>query len=194
MYHIKKGNKVFSAGQLVEGLFFIYQGKVKITYQRENSEQLIRLASNGEIVGHRGINKNMIYPINAIALEDSTLCFVPMESYLKLTYENKDFGYHMLMFFADELQYSEQTTYELVRKNNTEKTAYALLKFLQAFGANKDGLMGYSPTVHDISAMIYLNVDQVKKALNKLKDHSIIKTDNNEITILKAMQLEKVAV
>jgi len=192
-YTIRKDGKVFPAGQLVEGIYFIYKGKVKITYQREGKEQLIRLAKDGAIVGHRGINRQMVYPINAIALEDTTLCFMPMESFLKAISDYKDFSYQMMMFFADELERSEKESYELDRKNNTERTAYALLKFLKAFGVDDSQYLNYSPTIHELADSIHLTSGKVSQALKTLKAYDIVSGKDGNFRIEQGMALESVA-
>ncbi|MCF8232205.1 MAG: Crp/Fnr family transcriptional regulator [Bacteroidales bacterium] len=193
VYSITKGSKIFPIGQLVEGIYFIYSGKVKITYQRDGKEQLIRLAKDGAIVGHRGINQQMVYPINAVALADTTICFLPMESFFKLISENKDFSYQIMMFFADELERSEKETYELDRKNNTERTAYALLKFLKAFGVDDSQYLNYSPNVMELADTVHLTSEKVNQALKTLKAYDIVSGNDGNFRIDQGMALESVA-
>ena len=193
VYTISKGNKIFPVNQLVEGIFFIYQGKVKITYPRDGKEQLIRLAKDGAIVGHRGINQQMVYPINAVALEDTTICFMPMESFLRLISENKDFSYQIMMFFADELKNSEKDTYDLDGKNHTERTAYAFLKFLKAFGVDDTQYLTYSPLVEELAETVNISPENVNQSLKTLKAYNIIAEKEGQFRIVQGMALESVA-
>ena len=77
---IKKGKAVFKEGDPVEGIYFMYQGWVKIHKEWTHPKELIvRFAGPGDIIGHRGLGDKKNYPVSATALEDSTVCFVPEE-------------------------------------------------------------------------------------------------------------------
>src|ERR1700732_1107158 len=68
--HIKKGKPLFTEGEKVNGIFFIYSGSVKVHKQWINEKELIlRFAKTGDIVGHRGLVGGDTYPIAATALE-----------------------------------------------------------------------------------------------------------------------------
>src|SRR5438874_639047 len=72
----KKGQYLFREGDRVFGLFFIQSGKVKVISTGLNAkEQIVRLASDGHVVGHRGFGSET-YPIGAVALEDTIACFL----------------------------------------------------------------------------------------------------------------------
>ena len=69
--HFKSGDNIFTAGQKVEGLYFIKSGKVKVTREAEKGqERIVRLARDGMILGHRGFDGNWHYPVSAVALTD----------------------------------------------------------------------------------------------------------------------------
>ncbi len=193
LYEIKKGHKAFAAGQLAEGLFFIQKGKMKINYRRKEAKQLIRLAGNGDIVGHRGISQQMIYPIDAVALERSLLCFFPIESFLRIRSENKDFDFQTMMFFADELKRSEEEAYNLSKKDYIEKTAYSFLKFLQAFGVDENHSLKYSPKATELSENVNLDQENIKNGINLLIEKGIIDSKRSNFIIKNAMALESIA-
>lgn len=194
LYEIKKGHKAFAAGQLVEGLFFIQNGKMKIYYKRKKVKQLIRLAGDGDIVGHRGISQQMIYPIDAVALERSLLCFFPIESFFRIRSENRDFDFQTMMFFADELKRSEEEAYNLSKKDYIEKTAYGFLKFMQAFGVDEDHSLKYSPRATELSEIVNLDQENIKNGINLLIEKSIIDSKRSNFKIKNAMALGSVAV
>ena len=77
---IKKGKPVFTEGDPVEGIFFMYSGWVKIHQQWTHPKELIiRFAGPGDIIGHRGLGDKRNYPVSATTLEDTVICFVSEE-------------------------------------------------------------------------------------------------------------------
>ena len=67
-FHFKKGEVIFKEGDPVTGVYFVYQGKVKVHKQWGDKELIIRFANQGQIFGHRGLGHNSIYPISGTEL------------------------------------------------------------------------------------------------------------------------------
>src|SRR5665647_2450215 len=54
----KKGNYIFCEGETNYGIYFIQQGGIKVvTTSLHGREQIVRLAKEGQILGHRGLGK-----------------------------------------------------------------------------------------------------------------------------------------
>jgi CRP-like cAMP-binding protein len=67
-FHYKKGELLFAEGDKVNGIYFIYDGTVKVHKHWDNEKELIvRFAKKGDIVGHRGLGKENFYPVSATA-------------------------------------------------------------------------------------------------------------------------------
>src|SRR5690242_13150444 len=67
----KKGKTIFSEGEKVKGIYFIYSGSVKVHKKwLDKKELIIRLAKSGGVIGHRGLGTAKVYPVSATALED----------------------------------------------------------------------------------------------------------------------------
>ena len=76
----KRGEIIFTEGQPVEGIYFLYKGKVKVHKQwGPEKELIIRFAMEGDIVGHRGFGAITTYPVSATALEPTIICFIEMD-------------------------------------------------------------------------------------------------------------------
>ena len=69
---IAANSYVFKEGEQTEGLFVINKGKVKVVAKdTDGKESLIRLAADGDLLGHRGFGGDWTYPISAITYEKS---------------------------------------------------------------------------------------------------------------------------
>lgn len=63
-FEVKKGESIFTEGEPLKGIYFIYSGKVKVhKYWNEEKELIIRLAQKGDMLGHLGLGNNLFYPI-----------------------------------------------------------------------------------------------------------------------------------
>ena len=103
----RKNQVVFNEGELVQGIYFIQKGKVKIYKETSYRGQIVRFAEDGDILGHRGIGGDNKYPISASTLEDSLICFISQDMLYKLLENNASLSIRMMMFYADELKKTE---------------------------------------------------------------------------------------
>ena len=78
--HYKKGQYIFSENGNPLGLYCINHGKVKLAATGENGkEQILRLLKDGDVAGYRSLISGERYHCNAVALEDSSICFIPKQ-------------------------------------------------------------------------------------------------------------------
>ncbi len=73
-----KNESVYRAEETAKGIFCIYSGTIKIVKQINfNQEITIHKATDGEIIGFNSISKGR-YTNTAIAMEDTTACFISL--------------------------------------------------------------------------------------------------------------------
>src|SRR5689334_12197018 len=70
---VKKGEDLFREGQEVKGIFFVYDGTVKVHKQWGEKELILRFAKKGAVIGHRGLGKELVYPVSGTAIETTTV-------------------------------------------------------------------------------------------------------------------------
>ncbi len=87
---IKKGDTVFEEGQNLDGIYCIKKGNSKLFKISENgTDQIVRIVSKGELLGQRSILANEPTNLNATAINDMQVCFVPKSQLSKL-HSNKN--------------------------------------------------------------------------------------------------------
>lgn len=105
-FRYKKSELVFSEGNLVKGLYFIRQGTVKVFFTQHGENHQIRMATEGEVLGHRGLGGDERYPISAVVTEDAEVCFFAKARLLEILQANPPLAYNLTLFFARELEQS----------------------------------------------------------------------------------------
>ena len=64
--NFKKGELLFKEGETMTGIYFVNNGTVKVHKQWGQKELIVRFVKNGDIVGHRGLGDDTIYPCLAL--------------------------------------------------------------------------------------------------------------------------------
>ena len=188
-YH--KNDLIFREGHAVEGMYFVTHGVVKVHKQwTPDKELILRFASQGDIFGHRGMGDESIFPVSATALEDTEVCFIPLEFFYSSLKVNPEFQYSMLMFFAAELKESERRMRDLAHMSVQGRVASALLRLENKFGLDEEGYIYFTPYRQDIAAYAGTTYETLFRTLTVFAHDRLIKTNGKKIGILNHATLQ----
>ncbi|MBL7896868.1 MAG: Crp/Fnr family transcriptional regulator [Bacteroidia bacterium] len=191
-----EGQRIFHEGELVKGIYFIERGRVKVlSKSHDNSEKIIRLASNEMIVGHRGLNTK-VYPISAETLSESVITFLPIEVFSSILKSNNEMAVYLINFLSDELRDSETRMKNLLILDPKTRIAIILVKLIDCFGYKKNAgnkLLNYTLSRTDIANMAGTTYETVIRTLAALKKERVIDLVGKEIAIINAKKLSQVA-
>lgn len=180
----KKGEVIISEGNAVTGVYFVISGNVKVHKQWGEKELILRFASQGAILGHRGISSTTsIYPISATALETTELCYVDIDFFKTTLKVNHEFAYGLLMFYADELHASEKKMRALALMSVKSRLAAAILELREQFGQDDKGFINLILSRQDLAAFTGATYETVFRTLNELVAERLIITDGKLIGI-----------
>ena len=75
---IKKGQTIFEEDTYPHGLYCVSNGTIKVTQTGpDGREHIVHLSKNGDVMGYRAVLGGDKYSCSAVALEDSSVCFIP---------------------------------------------------------------------------------------------------------------------
>src|SRR5699024_9712753 len=97
-------------------------------------------ATAGSILGHRGLSDQK-HPVSATALNHVTLCFVDTKFFTTTLLVNHELAHQMVLFFASELQKTEESMYNMVQMDVKSRIALALLEIADTFGLDHEGFI-----------------------------------------------------
>jgi CRP-like cAMP-binding protein len=81
---IKKGESIFEEGDYLNGVYCIKDGVCKVSKMSENGKnQIVNLVKRGDLLGERSLISEEVSNLNAIALEDMEVCFIPREEIIR---------------------------------------------------------------------------------------------------------------
>jgi CRP/FNR family transcriptional regulator len=189
-FHVNKGEMLFSEGSQVTGMYFIYKGSFKVHKKwTDDKELIVRIASNGAILGHRGLGNDIYYPVSATALEPSEVCFIDLgffQSTLKVNYQ---FLYELMMFFAGELKESEKRMRNLAHMPVKGRIAQALLHMHSKFGVTTEGFIDINLSRQDLASYTGTTYETVFRTMNELVQEGSIALSGKNICILDTNKL-----
>jgi CRP-like cAMP-binding protein len=181
---LKKGQEVFKEGDAVKGIYFVYEGNVKVHKRWDNEKELIvRFAKKGDILGHLGLEGNNIYPVSATAMEAATVCFLPMDFFESSLNINNGFAIKLMRFFAAELQNSEKRMRNLVHMPVKARVAQAIITLKNQFGVNTEGFIDIELPRQDLASFSGAAYESLFRTINDLVAENIIAVSGKSITI-----------
>jgi CRP/FNR family transcriptional regulator len=190
-YPVKKGGLLFKEGDPVQGIFFLYSGSVKVhKHWADEKELIVRFARKGDIVGHRGVGNTQFYPVSATALEPVEVCFIPIDFFQATLKVNHDFLYSMMLFYATELQESEQKMRNLVNMPVKGRIAYALLLLQEKFGQDAEGNIDLILSRQDLASYTGTTYETAFRTMSDLIQEQAIAVSGKSIAVTDTAKLQ----
>lgn len=177
----KKAQQFIIEGAPIQGLYFVQKGKVKTVKTGINGrEQIVRFTTNGDTVGFRGFGTSNRYLIGAYALEDTVLCNFNNEVMLDILKSVPEFTFDMMLFYAEELNKSENNIRKIAHMNVRERVIDTLLYIHRKFGQTND-LINLDLSRKEIADFAGTTEEQVTRVISSLKREALIKTVGKKI-------------
>lgn len=178
--YFKKDQPLFIEGSLPRGVFCINEGKVKI-YSRgeEGKEQIIHVATSGEIVGFRAMFSGEPYSVAANTLEESNICFIGKNDFLNLVDTNVTLRNGILRELSKELADRASFIKNMAQKSVRERLASALLILDDIYGEEMINL-----SREDMANFVGTATETLIRLLKDFKDEGFIRTHVRKIEVL----------
>lgn len=186
----KKGQQFIMEGAPVNGLFFILEGTVKVFRTGINGrEQIVRFAKEGEIIGHRGFGTEEYYSIGAIALQDAVLCYFSKDNLQEALLKSPKFSYDMMLFYANELNRSENKVKSISQMTVRERVIDMLLYIHRKFGDLR-GFLNLPLSRKEYADYTGTTEEQVIRIFSALKKEKLIIAQGKKIGITSVQDLK----
>lgn len=189
-FKCKKAQQFIVEGTPIQGLYFVYNGKVKTVKTGINGkEQIVRFTTNGDTIGFRGFGTSKRYFIGAYALEDTVLCNFSNEDMMQILREIPELTFDMMLFYAEELHKSENNIRKLAQMNVRERVIDCLLYIHRKFGQN-NGVIKIDLSRKEIADFAGTTEEQIIRVLSNLKKESLIISVGKRIGLVDIKKLE----
>ncbi|MBC7714727.1 MAG: Crp/Fnr family transcriptional regulator [Rhizobacter sp.] len=189
-YKFAKGERVFIEGEPVNGIYFINSGKVKIVSNYDKKERLLRLSSNGDLVGQRALSSTN-YPVSATVLSDTYLTFIPIDIFKKIVRRNPDFAIYIIDFMAEDLKNTEELLKSMIHNDVVIRIGQIICMLIDAFGfdSKSSKKLAFTLSRSDMASFVGTTYESVIRNLSKLEELNYIELDKKAIIVKKEKDL-----
>lgn len=190
-----KGDMIFREGNYPLGLFGIHKGKVKISKTSEmGKEHILRLASEGDVLGYRSLISAEKYEVSAIALEDCHICFIPKNLFLQTVKDSHNLTNKIVELLSSDLKAAENKIADLAQKTVKERVAETIIMLKNFYGMEKDQkTINVSLSREDLANLVGTATETLIRSLSEFKSNKIIDLKGKKIIILNFKLLESIA-
>lgn len=189
----KKGDAIFEEGDRLDGVFCVRDGVSKLSKLSSNGkDQIIKLASKGEILGQRSVIAEESANLSAIAIKDMDVCFIPKESILHTLNTNPNFAVEVLRHMAKDLRDADDVIVNISQKTVKQRIAEAFIYLKDNFGEDEVGFLNLSLSREDMSNVVGTATESTIRIISEFKKKGIIETSGKKVRILSIPKLETV--
>ena len=193
--HYRKGELVFKEGGKPLGIISLSSGKVKVFKEGVGGrEQILRMVCPAGLLGYRALFAGMHYSASAIALEDSTICIIEKDVFMKLVVDNPLLSLNIIKLMSEELGFSNNRTVSLTQKHIRGRLAESLIVLRDTYGFETDGktIRAYLSR-EDIANLSNMTTSNAIRTLSTFATEEVISIEGRKIKILDTGRLERIS-
>lgn len=175
-----KGEKIYLAGDVIESLFIVNDGKVKINkYSESGKEQVLMILKSGDFMGEFNLFSKAPLEENAFALTDVTICIIQRQHLQELLKKYPSITFKIIEELSSRLNYSQKLLKNISVDSVEKRVADILISLV-----DHNNVVKLEMTKKDLASMIGMSAESLSRQLAKLEKQRIIKQSKNKIYIL----------
>jgi CRP-like cAMP-binding protein len=192
----KKGETLFMQENPSFGLYCLGEGNVKVSIvNNDGKESIVRIASEGSIVGHRSVFSHQPYQAMGTSLSLTHTCFVDKKYLLELVKSSASVANYSLYSLAKDLGVSEKKISSLSHQNVRERFAVLLLMLNESHGIDKNGevILNINLSREEMGSLLGMASETLIRCISEFKDENLIRLEKKLILILDIDKITKIA-
>jgi len=181
-----KGELVVKEGGKADRIYMVKNGRVEVfSNYTATTKVILRFATNGQILGHRGFGEDFTFSISALALEETEVISFPQDLFQSVLKANAEFCYYILLFFAEELRRSERMRKNQLNMTVKERVAQGIRMNFESFGYQEGTrILALTVSRKDLAALASTSYESVIRSLSELQQQGLIQLHGKKIEIL----------
>lgn len=191
----RKNEILFREGQRPQGVYCIREGAIKIFREGiDGREMITRFVFPGEFVGLKAIISGSPYAASALAIEDTSLCFISKNDFYQIMVKYPDFTRVLAVLLTKMLEQAEERMISLAQKPVKERLAETLLFLDRSFHpSTHNGSRNYlNLSRYDLANIIGTTPETVIRLLSDFREHQYISVKGRKIFILNPWELQRI--
>ncbi|KAB1069201.1 Crp/Fnr family transcriptional regulator [Tamlana haliotis] len=190
---IKKGEVIFEEGEMLNGVYCIKDGICKLSKLSENGkDQIVKMVVKGQLLGQRSLISEETSNLQATALNEMEVCFIPKSEIIADLQKNPKFSFEVLKDMAHDLRDSDDIIVNMAQKSVRQRLAETLIYIHENFGTNPDDTLSVLLSREDYAGIVGTATESAIRVLSQFKKEGLIEAVGKYIKIIDFAGLERV--
>lgn len=190
---IKRGDIIFNEGDMLNGVFCVKDGICKLSKLSANGkDQIVKLVIKGDLLGQRSLVSDERSNLQAVALNDMEVCFIPKAEIINDLKKNPAFTYDVLKDMALDLREADNIIVNMAQKTVRKRMAEVLTNIQSNYGTNQDGTLSVILSREDFASLVGTATESAIRVLSQFKKEGLISTVGKQIKIEDPSGLKRV--
>ena len=202
---VNKGELIFQEGDRGEGFYIVAAGKIKV-YKMSfgGKEQILHIYGPGHIFGEVPVFQGKNFPASTMALEPSTILFLPRQAFVRQIGKSPALAMNMLADLSRRLrEFTVQIENLSLKEVPARLAAYILTLAQEEAGHSqisvlrKKGQLAADVSLPvskvQLASLIGTTPETISRVLKKMDRSGFIKAEGKKILILDPKGLEEVS-
>ncbi len=181
-----KGKLIFQEGDHGNGFYIVASGKIKVfKLSFEGKEQILHIYGPGHTFGEVPVFEGKSFPASSMALEQSSILFLPRDKFVELITITPALAMNMLADLSRRLRAFTVQIENLSLKEVPARLAAYLITLHQESGQKPESDKITLPiSKAQLANLIGTTPETVSRVLKKMADQSLIQVKTKDIFIL----------
>ena len=182
-----RGEIIFQEGERANGFYIVADGKIKVfKLSFEGKEQILHIYGPGHTFGEVPVFAGKNFPASSMALEASTILFLPRDGFVKLITDSPALAMNMLADLSMRLRaFTVQIENLSLKEVPARLAAYILTLARETAGPGNDlpGRVTLPISKAQLANLIGTTPETVSRIFKKMADAGLIKVETKDILI-----------
>tara|TARA_R110002050_G_scaffold300276_1_gene468438 strand:- start:6553 stop:7230 length:678 start_codon:yes stop_codon:yes gene_type:complete len=190
---VKKGEILFEEGEIINGVYCVRNGICKLSKLSENGkDQIVKMVVKGQLLGQRSLITEEPSNLQAMALNDMEVCFIPKNEIISDLQSNSKFSFDVLKDMAQDLKEADNIIVNMAQKTVRQRLAETLVYIHDSFGINPDKTLSILLSREDFANIVGTATESAIRVLSQFKKEGLISTIGKQIKIEDLEGLKRV--
>jgi CRP/FNR family transcriptional regulator len=191
-YDFKCGEVILHEGAKINDFVYLKQGLVKLYKEaKARHEHIISIARPMDFIGLLSVFSNSRYVYSVSAVEDSSLCFIKLDTVKSIIEKNGGFALSIMEKMSTISDQVVKTQIDLAGKQLRGRIAYIILMFAdQIYNSTRFDL---PISRKELGDLIEMRTENVIRILSEFRKDGLLKIEGKTFEILNMDLLRKIS-
>ena len=183
---------IYAEGDEATRLYYVQAGRVKTSKTTPTGKELITgLHAAGAFLGYNALLEGTEHHDSAVALEDSTLLYIPVEEFTLLLQRSPEVSQHFVRLLAGHVREQEERLLDLAYSSLRKRVAEALLRLHEQQHVLDPANLLIQLSRDDMAALVGTAPESLSRTLSEFRQSGLIELNNKFIRVLLPEQLQR---